>query len=145
MATKISLKKSSVAGKQPVATDLEVGELAVNLADGKLYSKNASNQIISLGGEGGSSSTGFTKTTSNGNKTLSANESCVFLSTGIATLPINPITFDEVVVTVGNFSTASINRNGKLLIGEATNLEIDVPYSKIHLRFIDDTTGWVFA
>lgn len=54
MANKIILKKSSVVGKVPAAGDLEVGEIAVNLADAKLYSKNASGTVISVGGGSGS-------------------------------------------------------------------------------------------
>ena len=54
MANKIILKKSSVVGKVPAAGDLEVGEIAVNLADQKLYSKNASGSVIQLGGGSGS-------------------------------------------------------------------------------------------
>lgn len=57
MPNKIILKKSSVAAKMPLATDLEVGELAVNLADAKLYSKNAGGTVISVGGGGGGSVT----------------------------------------------------------------------------------------
>ncbi len=55
MANKIIIKKSSVASKVPLAADLEVGELAVNLSDQKLYSKNASGTVI-LVGSGGSGS-----------------------------------------------------------------------------------------
>lgn len=55
MANKIVLKKSSVAGKVPLSTDLDVGELAVNLADAKLYSKDAGGAVIAVGGGGGSS------------------------------------------------------------------------------------------
>jgi len=54
MANKIVLKKSSVAAKVPLATDLDIGELAVNLADAKLYTKNAGGTVIQLGGGGGS-------------------------------------------------------------------------------------------
>jgi len=50
MANKIILKKSSVAGKVPLATDLEIGEIAVNLADAMLYSKNAAGTVIPVGG-----------------------------------------------------------------------------------------------
>lgn len=53
MANKIIIKKSSVAGKVPAAGDLEIGELAVNLADQKLYSKNASGTVVQLGGGSG--------------------------------------------------------------------------------------------
>lgn len=55
MANKIILKKSSVANKVPLSTDLEIGELAVNLADAKLYSKDASGTVISVGGGSGGS------------------------------------------------------------------------------------------
>lgn len=50
MANRLILKRSSVAGKVPLAADLQTGELAVNLADKKLYSKDASGNVISVGG-----------------------------------------------------------------------------------------------
>jgi len=50
MANKIILKKSSVAGKVPLATDLDVGEVALNLADKTLYSKDAGGTVIQIGG-----------------------------------------------------------------------------------------------
>jgi len=37
MATKIKHKRSSVAGKQPLVSQLDSGELALNTADGKVY------------------------------------------------------------------------------------------------------------
>ena len=54
MANTIIIKKSSVVGKVPLATDLQVGELAVNLADQKIYSKNAGGTVVQLGGGSGS-------------------------------------------------------------------------------------------
>ena len=45
MASKIILKKSSVAAKAPVAGDLEFGELAINYTDSKLYFKKADGSI----------------------------------------------------------------------------------------------------
>ena len=54
MANKIIIKKSSVAGKVPAAGDLEIGELAVNLADRALYSKDAGGSVVQLGGGSGS-------------------------------------------------------------------------------------------
>ena len=46
MATpKVLLKRSSVAGRVPGAGDLDYGELAVNFQDGKIYYKDASNNI----------------------------------------------------------------------------------------------------
>ena len=48
MATKIIHKKSSVADKIPLAGDLEVGELALNLVDKKIYSKQTDGTIIEM-------------------------------------------------------------------------------------------------
>jgi hypothetical protein len=48
MATKIILKKSNVLGSVPLAGDLDLGELALNLADRKLYSKNNSGEVVRL-------------------------------------------------------------------------------------------------
>lgn len=45
---KIILKKSSVAGKIPTADQLDPGELAINLDDGLLTSKDTSDNIIDL-------------------------------------------------------------------------------------------------
>lgn len=49
MATKIILKKSTTAGGVPLTADLEIGEVALNLADRKLYTKNNSNQVVVVG------------------------------------------------------------------------------------------------
>ena len=53
MANKIVLKKSSVAAKVPLSADLEVGEIAVNLADQKLYSKKTDGTVILVGSAAG--------------------------------------------------------------------------------------------
>jgi hypothetical protein len=45
MASKIVLKKSSVASKVPLVADLDYGEVALNYQDGKLYFKTATNTI----------------------------------------------------------------------------------------------------
>ena len=52
MANKIILKKSSVAAKVPLTTDLDYGELALNYADEKIYFKNSSNVIKSFSTSG---------------------------------------------------------------------------------------------
>lgn len=57
MTVKVIHKKSSVANKVPLTTDLEYGELALNYADGKLYYLNSAGvvQLLndSTGGGGG--------------------------------------------------------------------------------------------
>lgn len=56
MAHTVTIKKSTVPGKIPTAADLNIGELAVNTADGKIYTKHSDNSIKALGGS--SSGTG---------------------------------------------------------------------------------------
>jgi hypothetical protein len=71
MANKIVLKKSSVAAKVPLATDLDVGEIAVNLVDKKLYSKDAGGTVILVG-------TGSAATVAGSNTQIQYNNSGAF-------------------------------------------------------------------
>jgi len=50
MATKIILKKSSVAGNAPSTAQIDQAELAINLVDRKIYTKDNSNSIVELTG-----------------------------------------------------------------------------------------------
>ena len=52
MATTIIIKNSAVAGKVPDASALATAELALNLNDRKLYSKDSSGNVFELGGGG---------------------------------------------------------------------------------------------
>jgi hypothetical protein len=50
MSTTIKLKRNSAPGAEPTPADLEVGELAINPTDGKLWSKNEDGDLVLLGG-----------------------------------------------------------------------------------------------
>ena len=50
MTTIVQLKRTETSGAIPAANDIAVGELAVNLADGALYSKRTDGAIIEIGG-----------------------------------------------------------------------------------------------
>ncbi|PWG16151.1 hypothetical protein [Salibaculum griseiflavum] len=54
----LKLRRSAVAGKVPTTAQLELGELAVNTHDGRLFLKqdDGTEQIVELGGKWG----GFT-------------------------------------------------------------------------------------
>ena len=49
MASTILLKRSSTASSVPAVGSLQAGELAVNLADQKLYSKTAGGAVVQVG------------------------------------------------------------------------------------------------
>jgi hypothetical protein len=46
---KVITKKSTVAGKVPLSSDLDIGELAVNTADKKLYTKHSNGSVVLIG------------------------------------------------------------------------------------------------
>ena len=50
MSTVVQLKRSETSGAIPTAGQIAVGELAVNLADGTIYSKKTDGSIIEVGG-----------------------------------------------------------------------------------------------
>ena len=50
MATKILLKKSVTGGASPLTSDLDQGELAINLVDRKIYTKDNGNNIKEITG-----------------------------------------------------------------------------------------------
>jgi hypothetical protein len=50
MATKILLKKSVTGGASPLTSDLDQGELAINLVDQKIYTKDNGNDIVEITG-----------------------------------------------------------------------------------------------
>ena len=57
MPNVIRIKRSAVASKVPVTGDLQLGELAINTFDGKLYTKkdNGTASIVEIGGGGSGS------------------------------------------------------------------------------------------
>ena len=52
MATQILPKRSEVALSIPTTSDLAVGEIAMNVTDGKFYTKTSGNVIKEIGGAG---------------------------------------------------------------------------------------------
>lgn len=57
MASAIKIKRSAVQGKVPSTTDLQLGELAVNTYDGKLFLKkdNGTEAVVEIGSESATS------------------------------------------------------------------------------------------
>ena len=52
MSTVIKPKRTEVAAKVPTTSDIAVGEIAMNLTDGKMYSRKSDNSIVEVGGAG---------------------------------------------------------------------------------------------
>lgn len=54
MSNTIITKNNTVAGNSPTASELSVGELAVNTADKKIFTKDSSGAVVELSSTGGS-------------------------------------------------------------------------------------------
>jgi hypothetical protein len=52
MATVIKPKRSEVASSIPAANSLAIGEIAMNVTDGKFYTKTSGNVVKEMGGAG---------------------------------------------------------------------------------------------
>jgi len=88
MANTIKIKRSSIAGKIPTTGQLELGELAVNTTDGKLYTKKdvgGVSSVVEIGGGGGGNPSGPILQTQ---QVISSN---VVLSTGYNGLSVGPV------------------------------------------------------
>lgn len=79
MATKIRLKKSGATGNTPSSGDLELGELALNYADGILYYKDDANTIQQISGA-----------VANTFETINANGTLIIADAGNDILTLNP-------------------------------------------------------
>lgn len=78
MSNVIRIKRSETVGAIPAAGDLAVGELAINLADQKIYSKDSLNNVIELApssGGGGGSGNSFTTIAISGQSSVLADSS----------------------------------------------------------------------
>ncbi len=119
MANQIIPKRSSVAAKVPLAADLQVGELAINLADGLIFSKNAAGTVITLGGSGAGDS--LPAQTGNGGKFLTTDGTAAswatpaFLALTGGTLTGNLTITSSALTLNGTLGTTQVNAFGDQL------------------------------
>jgi hypothetical protein len=128
--TVVKFKKSSVAGKIPLTTDLEYGEPAINYTDGKLYYKNSGNFVDYIGNGGTFTNalylTTSTQSTSTGTGALIvtggvgvggniyASGNIVLKSTAFVSDPVSTST-QLTTVTLDSFSTSTY-RSAKYVV-----------------------------
>jgi len=153
MASNVKIKRSATAGKIPAVADLQLGELAVNTFDGKLYLKknNGTDQVVEIGASssgGGGGSIAWSKKTANytaitGDKLIADTTAGAFT----ITLPVSPAVGNSIILADGNdwFTTnLTIARNSQTIEGAAEDLIINIKGIQVELIF-DGTTWEVFA
>lgn len=118
MANTIKLKKSSVAAKIPLASDLDYGELAINYTDGNLFFKNNSNTVQTI------ASTQFVSVTGNvtGNYFIGNGSLLTGVVTSVANISngnssVSVATDSNVNITINNVSTAVFSEGALAVTG----------------------------
>lgn len=153
MANKIILKKTSTASKVPLATDLEVGEIAVNLADQKLYSKNASGTVILVGqgvagsGDvvGGSSSTDNALARYDGTTGKVIQNSAVVLDDNGNLSNVNSVGFDTTPATPPTATGSMYWDNGNQTPTVVLNANTDLQLGQENIALVYNGTGSTIA
>jgi hypothetical protein len=141
MANKVLLKKSSVAAKIPLTTDLDYGELALNYTDGKLYFKTANNSVASFDSAAQASWTRVTSnvTAINGSRIIADTTGGQFT----VTLPASPSEGHSLTIADGgNWATNPliVARNGSTIEGLSENLNLDI--ANIQVEFAYSNGSW---
>lgn len=102
MGSVVKIKRSSVKGKAPTTSDLETGEIAVNLRDSKIFSSDGSN-IVELGSNTSSSSIG----------TLTVGNTSPY------TFPTSDGETNQVLITDGSGTLTFVDSGGDTVIANA--------------------------
>ena len=119
MASKIKVKRSSVFGKAPTTSDIEVGEIAINTRDSKMFSRDTSLGVVEIGANVSSSTIGTLKVGNSSPYTLPTTDggaNKILRTNGSGT-----ISFTGDYVKVANLQSYVANTNPRL-----TSLEADV-------------------
>jgi hypothetical protein len=145
MANIVKIKRSAVASKIPTTTDLELGELAINTFDGKLFTRkdDGTASIIEIGSGGG----GITYSLKTANYTAKDKDGILANTTAgsfTVTLPASPAIGASVVINdaADSFGTNNliVARNGSTIETIADNLILDL--SSVSVSFIYTGTTW---
>lgn len=138
--TPIQLYYSSTSGTVPVNTDLVPGELAINIADGKVYYENNLGAVKEI-------NYGIAYVYKTANYTAVSRQGVLADTTGgsfTVTLPASPSLGDQVVVADAGDSwgtnNLTIGRNGSTISGLASNLVCNT--SGVSVQLVYDGTTW---
>jgi hypothetical protein len=138
--TPIQLYHSTTPGAAPTAANLLPGELAINIADGKVFYENSGGTVTQLSG-------GVNYVVKTANYTTQDKEGVLANTTGGAftvTLPASPATGAQVVVAdaggVWGTNNLTVGRNGSTISNVAQDLVCDI--SGVSVQLVYDGTTW---
>jgi hypothetical protein len=136
MAQTVKLKRSAVAAKVPLTSDLALGELAVNTNDGVLYTlmNDGTNKVVQLGGQA-VSATVTAGTNAQGQGALTSNINIVTTTAANPSGVTLPTALQGESVYVYNRGTNPIN------VYPATGAQIDALGTNISIQIA--VGGWL--
>ena len=141
MSTVIKLKRSETLNTIPTTDNIEVGEVAVNTADKKLYIRDSSNNIVAVADKN------ITYSKYNSNTTITSNTGVIADTSAASftiTMPASPVTGDkiEIVDGSGTFGTnpLTVARNGNKIADIADDLSLNITGAAA--SFIYNTDTW---
>ena len=121
MANTIKVKRSSVAGKVPTTGDLELGEIAINTYDGKMYfeKNDGTASVVQVGDvTGAASATDNALTRFNGTTGKVIQNSLVIVDDTGNVTGVNSLTAESLVVnnnaTLGSSNTDTLDVNARI-------------------------------
>lgn len=119
MASIIKLKRNTNAGQVPSGGDLQQGELAINLADKKLFSSTNGSDVIQISGDAyevnalANTTAGSVKLTGTGNASNSqvnfVGANGIGITSNATTVIVTANTVDVAFATAANTSSANLN------------------------------------
>jgi hypothetical protein len=146
MAQTVKLKRSAVAAKVPLTSDLALGELAVNTNDGVLYTlmNDGTNKIVQLGGQS-VTATVTAGTNAQGQGPLTSNVNVVTTTTANPSGITLPTALLGRKVYVFNRGTNPINvypASGAQIDSVGTNTSVQIPVNGGVEFNASSTTQW---
>jgi hypothetical protein len=148
MANKVVIKRTSVVGREPLATDIDVGELAVNLADKKLFTKDGSGTVIQLGGGSGTGDVvGPTSSIDNAIARFDSTTGKLIQNSQVTiddngnTANVNSLTFDTTPATLPTTQGSMFWDSGNLTPTVVLNANTDLQLGQENIALVYNGTG----
>ena len=142
MSTVIKLKRSETAASVPTTSDLEIGEVAVNTADQKIYMRDSTGIVVVADTATGSGSAGsaFTNIAVSGQSTVQADSSTDTLT--LVGTGLNSITTDASTdtITIGTPTSIPFTKSDGTSTGIALSVEagtLTQAVSSLYMPFTD--------
>ena len=122
MSTVFKPKRSEVAASVPTAGQLEAGEIAINVTDGKFYTKTTAGVVKEVGGAGSVTLQGATNSGNSTTNDIILNGSNIIFEGNIANAFETILTVDE---PTGDRTITLPNQNGTVaMVDDALALSI---------------------